>query len=94
MMLYNFAILYQGWTNFFLGTRLFGTQFYLRDRSGTYKMSAQNQSVRTIEIQLETLIFVLYYLNNACSFHFKCASIKKFFCNETFVVGMLLQCLK
>ena len=49
---------------------------------------------RPIETQLETLIFVFYYLNNACSFHLKRVSIKDFFCNEAFVVEMLFQCLK
>ena len=32
-------------------------------RRGTQKMGGQNQSVRPIETQLETFLFVLYYLN-------------------------------
>ena len=34
-------------------------------------MGGQNQSVRATEIQPETLLFVLYYLNRICSFPFK-----------------------
>ena len=34
------------------------------------KMRAQNQSTYPIETQLETLLFVLYYLNSTYSFHF------------------------
>ena len=34
------------------------------------KMGTQNQSERLVETQLETLLFVLYYLNNTYSFHF------------------------
>ena len=29
-----------------------------------------NQNLLSIEKQLETLLFVLYYLNRTCSFHF------------------------
>ena len=29
-----------------------------------------NQNLLSIEKQLETLLFVLYYLNGTCSFHF------------------------
>ena len=35
--------------------------------------------------QLETFIFVLCYLNNACSLNFYCNSIKSF-CNEAFAL--------
>ena len=50
-----------------------GAQVYLRARSGKQKKNgAQNQSqcACLIEKQLETVIFVLYSLNSACSFHF------------------------
>ena len=53
-------------------------------RSGTQKMGGQNQSIRPIEVQLETFLFVLYYLNRTCNFHFSSASIESF-CNEAFV---------
>ena len=43
----------QGWTNFSLGTRLFGYA----------KKGGQNQIVRPIEAQLKILLFLLYYLN-------------------------------
>ena len=49
---------------------------------GTQKMGGQNQSVRPIKTQLKTFLFVLYYLNLACSFHFngsECISGKKAF---------------
>ena len=52
---------------------------------GTQKMGGQNQSVRPIETKLEIFLFVLYYLNRTCSFHFNSASIESF-CNEAFVV--------
>ena len=45
-------------------------QVKLRARSGTQKMGVQNQSVRRIETQLKTLLFVLYYLHITCSFHY------------------------
>ena len=56
-------------------------------------MDGQNQSIRPIETQLETFLFVLYYLNRTCGFHFNSASIESL-CNETFVVWMLFNCLK
>ena len=62
-----------------------GVQFYLRARLGTQKMVGKNQNVCLIKRQLETLLFVLFYLNRTCSFHFKCFSIKSL-CNEAFVV--------
>ena len=34
------------------------------------KVSAQNQSARAIETQLETLLFVLYYINSTYNVHF------------------------
>ena len=52
------------------------------------KMGGQNQSVRPIEIQLETLLFMLYDLKRTSSFCFKCVSIKSY-CNEAFVVWLL-----
>ena len=48
-------------------------------------MGGQNQSVRPIEKQLETLLFVLDYLNRTCKFNFKCVSFKSSCC-EAFVV--------
>ena len=57
-------------------------------RSGTQKLGGQNQSARPIETQLETFLFVLYYLNRTCIFHFSSASIESF-CNEAFVDRML-----
>ena len=61
---------------------------YAHDFSG-----AQNESqlARLIEKQLETIIFVLCYLNRTCSFHLCCNSIKHFW-NWTFAV--LFECLK
>ena len=48
----------QGWTNSFLGARLFGCTILLaRARSGTKKMVCQNRSVRPIETELEALLF-------------------------------------
>ena len=37
-------------------------------RSGALKMGGQNQGVRPIETQLETLLFVLYYLKAIVAF--------------------------
>ena len=81
----------QGWTNLPLRAQFFG-----RARSGTQrKTDAQNQSqcVRLIKKQLETIVFVLCYLNRACRFHFYCNSIKNF-CNGAFAVLMLFEYLK
>ena len=61
--------------------------------NGTQKMCGKNQSFRPIETQLETFLFVLYYLSRTCSFHFGSATIESF-CNEAFVDWMLFQCLK
>ena len=66
---------------FFLGAR----QVKFGAPSGEQKMGAQNQRARLIEAQLETLLFVLYYLNSTYSFHFLCASTKSLR-NEAFVV--------
>ena len=49
------------------------------------KMGGQILIESPIETQLETLVFVLYYLNKTCSFHFKYVSIKSFV-NEDFLV--------
>ena len=62
-----------------------GQTFWARYFTCAVKMGGQSQSVRPIETQLETLLFVPYHLNRTCSFHFKCVSIKSF-CNEAFTV--------
>ena len=81
---------FQGWTNLSLRAILFP-----RPIGHARKTGAQNQSqcARLIEKQLETIIFVLCYLNRTCSFRFYCNSIKKF-CNGAFAVLMLFECLK
>ena len=48
-------------------------------------MGGQNQSVRPIETQLETFLYVLCYLNRTFGFHFNSASIESFY-NEAFFV--------
>ena len=53
-----------------------------RKKNGTQN---QSQCARLIDKQLETTIFVLCYLNRACSFPFYCNSIKSFY-NEAFEV--------
>ena len=45
-----------------------GAQLYLRACSNMQNMGAQSQSVRPIETQLETLIFVSDYLNRLAAF--------------------------
>ena len=59
------------------------------------KTGAQNQSqhARLIGKKLETVIFVLCYLNRACSFHFQCNFIKNFY-NEAFAMLILFECLE
>ena len=74
----------QGWTNFFQGARLFG------------RVNEKKRVVKTnvyLETQLETLLFVPYYLNRTCSLHFKCVSCKSFW-NEAFVAWLVFECLK
>ena len=51
----------------------------------------QSQCACLIEKKLKTIIFILCYLNRACSFHFYCNSINKF-CIETFGVLILFEC--
>ena len=57
----------------------------------------QSQCARLVEKQLETFIFVLSYLNNICSFHFYCNSIKSFlqlgFCSVTVVWMSKIKCV-
>ena len=74
-----------GWTTFFLGARLFGRVILLARPIGSAKMAGQILSESPIETQLEILLFVHYYLNKTCSFHFKHFSIKSFV-NEAFVI--------
>ena len=45
-----------------------GAQLYLRVSSNMQNAGAKNQSVRSIETQLETLIFVSHYLNRLAYF--------------------------
>ena len=47
-----------------------GLQFYLHARSSTQIGDSQNQSGHWIKRQLETLLFVLYYLDRFCGFYF------------------------
>ena len=68
---------------FFYATDISGVHFYLRARLCT----------RLIEKQLDTIRFVVCYLNRTCSFHFYCNSIESF-CIEAFVDWMLFECLK
>ena len=72
-------------TNFFLSARLFRRVVLLARPIKHAKMGGQILNESLIETQLETLIFVLYYLSKTCSFHFKYFSIKSFV-NEDFVV--------
>ena len=78
--------LIQAWTNLINCTHFFffsrarggggGGQFYLCSRLGMQDMSSQKQGGYSIEEQLETLIFVLHYLNKTLSF-----------CDEAFAVS-------
>ena len=43
---------------------------YLPPDRARKKIGAQNQSTRSIEAQLETLLFARYYVINIDSFHF------------------------
>ena len=52
-----------------------------------------NQYARLIEKQLESINFVICYINRACSFHFCCNSIKSSW-YETGAMGMLFRCLE
>ena len=69
--------LLQGCINFFLGARLF-------DRARKKWLIKTNVCVQS----RHNFLFVLYYLNRACSFHYSFASFGSF-CNETFVDLML-----
>ena len=84
----KFEVIRQGWTNLLLRARFFGCAIlFARPIVHAKKTGAQNQTQcpRLIEKQLETTIFVLYYLDRACSFHFYCNFIKSF-CIEAFAV--------
>ena len=52
-----------------------------------------NQHACLIEKQLESINFVICYINRACSFHFCCNSIKSSW-YETGAMGMLFRCLE
>ena len=68
------------------GGQIFSKRLTFRTRPIEHaKMGGQILNESPIVTQLETLAFVLYYLNKTCSFHFKYVSIKSFV-NEDFVV--------
>ena len=50
--------------------RLGQIYFLIRDIPGAQERDAQNQSACPIEKQLEKMVFVFYYLNRTCEFHF------------------------
>ena len=72
----------QVWTNLSLQARFFGRVILLSRLTGRTQ-----PDVPLIEKQLETLFFVLYYLNKTCSFHFQYISIKDV-CNEALVAWL------
>ena len=67
------------------GRTIIHWSFKISRSIGHAKMGGQNQSARSIETQLETLLLVLNHPNRTLSFHFKCVSIKSY-CNGAFVV--------
>ena len=58
----------QAWTNLFLRSQFFGPTILLAHLI-VHGRNRQNQSVRMIKKLLETLLFVLYYLNENWTFH-------------------------
>ena len=69
-----FNILITGMDKFTLSRPIFRasnlTWIWFWLTSGTQKTDTQNQSVHPIKKQLKTLLFVLYYLDKTCGFHF------------------------
>ena len=65
-----FLLLYyiKGEQIYFQASDFSGGQLYLRARPNMQNVCAQNQSVRPVETQLETLIFVFYHLNRLAAF--------------------------
>ena len=65
-----FLLLYyiKGEQIYFQASDFSGGQLYLRARPNMQNVGAQNQSVRPVETQLETLIFVFYHLNRLAAF--------------------------
>ena len=63
---------------YFIVSNFVVAEFYLCTWSGTQESVAQNQIVRPIEKNLEIMLFILYYLNRTCGFHFYCFPLKVF----------------
>ena len=85
-----------GWTNLLLRALFFGRTILFARPIGYVKKNRRAKSrlmCKSNWEQLETTIFVLYYLNRAYSFHFYYNFIKSF-CNEAFAMWMLFECLK
>ena len=83
----------QRWTNFFLGSPLFGCAILFSVRLGTQKMDAQDRGARPIETQIETLLFLLYNLNRA--FVLNVLSLKVLqqdFCSLNVVLMSKIRC--
>ena len=83
----------QGWTNFFLGARLFGHEILLSRPIAHAKNGRSKPKLTYGRDTTRNIGFVFYCLSRTCSFHFKCFFIKRFF-NEAIGVWMLFECLK
>ena len=73
----------------FIAPNFLDTQFYYRVQSDTQKPGTQKQNVLSTEKEMETMLLLLYILNNTDntgSFHFWCISIEHS-CN----VGLLVS---
>ena len=73
----------------FIAPNFLDTQFYYRVQSATQKPGSQKQNVLSTEKEMETMLLLLYILNNTDntgSFHFWCISIEHS-CN----VGLLVS---
>ena len=77
------------WENLRAGQIYFYAPDRARKKTGVHH---QTQCAALTEKQLETTIFVLYYLNSACSINFYGNFIKRF-CNEAFALWILFECL-
>ena len=82
---FSVAVPYQGQTHFFLGARLFGRATLLAHLLEHAKCGCLKPKCTSNRDTTRNIDFYFSLLKQACSFHFKCVSIKNI-CNYAFVV--------
>ena len=94
-MLFSFAILYQGWTNSFLGVRLFGRPILLARSIGHAKCGCSKPKCTSDRDTTRNIELCSLLPKQACSFNFNCVFIKIFaigFCSLNVVPMCKIRC--